>query len=907
MNKSFRNVLSFICACVIVISAICPFCPYIIIQAAETDKNTSDGISDNEIKGKIEVLINQPTEYMGEYTDGFRRKYPNVEVEYTYYADYENEVEKRMESGDYGDVFYIPTSLGSSEYDKYLEPLGKLQEMSLRYNFLQQSKIDGEIVYGIPCYAYLSGILYNKEVFGKAGISERPKSIEEFMGDMQLIKEHTDAIPFYTNYTADWAMQNWESFPYIEMTGDAGYRYNTFLYIEKPFKEGTPHYEVYRMLYDLISMGYCEPDITKSDWEASKVMLNNGQIGCIVIGSWAVSQFKVAGENGENVGFMPFPNSVNGKQYMTVSLDYSYGMAKNSQNKAAARAYIDYMVNESGYALGQDNLSTVRTDPYPDSFGTMENVVMINSYSPSDNTYNTYKQLSSEFEPGDTKEIKRIMAAAAGITDESFEQIINDWNIRWESSRTDDMKQDIQGNYYEDVIIFMDNSVVTVSESEKAYISEHPSLKVGYNRNLAPFSYETKGSFTGLALDMCEIISSNTGFDLEYYGYENTESLLHALENGEIDVAAAVEKQADGEYDIRYSKEYLSYMNVMVKRPNIQTVMLDGKRAAAVSGDMNNYWAGISDIRRYTTLGECIKSIQDNKSDYTITNYYSANYYTRDLECDNVDIVPSSDAGTMHLAFANNVDSTLVALCNKCVYSISEGSMQVSLLKYIEPPQKPVTVRRLIETNPVLCVVVVSIFFITVLIFVLIIMRQRIRESRRQKMEEVKSYQEKAETDPLTKVYNRNGFDAHTPKTAGSVMFAILDMDNFKAVNDTLGHSGGDYALTILARAIQKCMGDNALVGRYGGDEFMLILSGISLKEAEEKLQNLVDAMDCNIYYKGSSHKLSISVGAVYSETEVETAELFAMADGVLYVTKANGKNGYNIEMWKDSNKIKGE
>ena len=68
--------------------------------------------------------------------------------------------------------------------------------------------------------AYLNGIVYNTEVFDKAGITEIPKTIDEFYKDMELIKKHTDAIPFYTNCSVDWALYPWLSFPYIEMTGN---------------------------------------------------------------------------------------------------------------------------------------------------------------------------------------------------------------------------------------------------------------------------------------------------------------------------------------------------------------------------------------------------------------------------------------------------------------------------------------------------------------------------------------------------------------------------------------------------------------------------------------------------------------------------------------------------------------
>ena len=226
-----------------------------------------------DVSGEIEVLMNQSYDAMYPYIEGFEQKYPDAEVNFTYYSDYENEVAQRIQAGNYGDVLLIPGSVPSGDYDKYFEPLGSYQEFNVKYNFMEQSKFKGDIIYGIPSFAYLSGIAYNREVFDEAGITKMPDNINEFIADMQLIKEHTDAIPLYTNYNYDWAMTYWETFPYIEMTGNAGYRYGTFLYTENPFQSGSTHYKVYGLLYDLAALGCIEDNVLYSDWEESKTML----------------------------------------------------------------------------------------------------------------------------------------------------------------------------------------------------------------------------------------------------------------------------------------------------------------------------------------------------------------------------------------------------------------------------------------------------------------------------------------------------------------------------------------------------------------------------------------------------------------------------------------------------------
>lgn len=163
-------------------------------------------------------------------------------------------------------------------------------------------------------------------------------------------------------------------------------------------------------------------------------------------------------------------------------------------------------------------------------------------------------------------------------------------------------------------------------------------------------------------------------------------------------------------------------------------------------------------------------------------------------------------------------------------------------------------------------------------------------------MEQMQNFQNKAERDPLTQLYNREGFYQRLPEKAGQILFAVLDFDRFKSVNDTLGHMGGDYCLVLLSQKLVSAMGENAIVGRYGGDEFVVAVQGISQEEGRKWLEQLVHSMNMEVNYQENKIKLSISVGAVYSRMTINTNTLFAAADEALYHTKKAGRNGYYLE-----------
>ena len=984
----------------------------ILILILSLDLFTPHKVNAEELNGEIEVLINVNASEMEKYKKAFEKKYPNVTVHYTTYYDYDLELQKRVESGNYGDVIYIPSFFANQPFWEYLEPLGSIDELSKKYDFINKGWLHDDTVYGVPSYAYLTGFIYNKEVFDKAGISKRPTTITEFKEAMESIKKHTNAIPFYTNCSTDWALYPWDSFPYIEMTGDAAYRYNEFIFQENPFSEGTNHYKVYELLYDLVASDYVEDDVLKSDWYQTCQMLNKGEIGCIAIGSWAIDQIRNVGPNGDNIAFMPFPNIIDGKQYITASVDFSYGISSQSTNKDIAQAYVKFMIEESGYALDHENISTFKADSYPKSFRDLGDIVVLTEVNNYDEHWNFYQTLSQDINPGNVTEIQRIIKAGAGLQPESFDKIMTDWNARWEKNRTKKMKNQTQTK---PISTLWKDREFQLSATELDFIHSNPTIKIGYLRHQAPFSMEKDGQFQGASYEICEEIMQQTGLQMDFIGYDNTQALIQALTAKEIDAAACIEKQEIYQNNILYSREYITYANALIKKGEFSSEINDTNKAAAITGEEKDYWHNISQIYYYDTLASCLNNIEKENVDYTIANFYSANYYMLENMNNNISIIPFTTSSSMHFAFHEQTNDTLVAIINKCIYNISESNVQLYVQKYMNTDNTDITIRRFIEANPTLCISIICGVFFIILILITIILIERYKNEQKRtiemkryeiisnlsneyifdyeyatdtvrfdsklakefsfdeivscketsahnkeltqlidhitalkenqenitfqmygankspvwykmlgfpikdkngetihiigklvnaqkEMEEKEIIQAKAENDALTKLYNREGFLKRTTHLATPIMLAVLDLDNFKSVNDTLGHAGGDEALKLLARKLEHFMGEGSILGRYGGDEFVIALSDISEDEAKSKLQALVNGMNTEMIYEGIKKQLSISVGAVYcTEENISIETLFKHADKELYNTKLAGKNAYRISAWNEA------
>lgn len=394
-----------------------------------------------EITGKIMVLTNRTDLVdtdLKRYAEVFEQKYPGTEVEYLPMDDYESDTSILLTVGELGDLCLIPASVAPSEFKTYFEPLGT--DDSLADDYLQEALVadtyDG-IVYGLPSGCNVSGIAYNKRVFHDAGIDELPQTEEEFLADLQQIKDNTDAIPYYTNYHDTWALGQWQA--YVSgVSGDSDYINNEMCNEKDPFSDKKPSYNVYKLLYDIVEHGLCESDPASTNWEQSKEMINNGKIACMAVGSWAVSQFKGAGSNGDDIGYMPFPvTSEDGELHQSLSTDYAYAIPTSAKNKPTARAFMDFLINDSDYTDTQGMISIVRGSEYPEFLKEFESIDLVaNNAATVDNKgkWTKVNQASElDLDKGSQYQVDLIDTALGQSHrgHKSLEDVMAEWNDKW--------------------------------------------------------------------------------------------------------------------------------------------------------------------------------------------------------------------------------------------------------------------------------------------------------------------------------------------------------------------------------------------------------------------------------------------------------------------------------------------
>lgn len=406
------------------------------------------GKTDTDLTATIKMLTHRTDmlndEYSGKtfaaYLAEFNKLYPNITVEIEGITDYASVALLRLQGGDWGDIMMIP-ALDKKDLGTYFLPFGTVEEMDSQIKFASQWAYDG-ICYGVPTTGNAQGVLYNKKVFEKAGITSIPKTTAEFISALEAIKEKTDAIPLYTNYAAGWTMGAWDAYLGGSATGSADYMNNTLIYEKNPFRnygDDTHAYAVYKVLYDATAKDLIEDDYTTTDWEGCKGMINRGEIGTMVLGSWAFTQMQGAGPNPDDIGYMSFPITINGKQYASAGPDYNFGINANASddNKKAAMIFVKWMTEKSGFAYNEGGIPISANDNnYPAAYAAFaENNVEFVADNPALAGEEDYlNSLNAESElninNGGNLKVQEIIEHADRGT-KTFDEIMNDWNAAW--------------------------------------------------------------------------------------------------------------------------------------------------------------------------------------------------------------------------------------------------------------------------------------------------------------------------------------------------------------------------------------------------------------------------------------------------------------------------------------------
>lgn len=420
-------------------------------STGNTESNLPEKITDiklgedyTDVTADIKVLTHKTDvvdTLFADYIKQFNELYPNIKITYEAVTNYADDMTMRLTTDDWGDICMMPTTVDKADYPSKFVSFGSVADLENDYIMLNNNSYDGQS-YGIPSMGNVQGIVYNKKVFADAGITELPKTPEEFLDALQKIKDNTDAIPMYTNFAAVWTMGAWNAYISGSATGDADFTNMGLTHGLNPFQKHddmTGPYAVYYTLYEAVARGLVEDDPTTTDWEGSKGMINNGEIGCMVLGSWAITQMQAGGSHPDDIAYMPFPITVNGKQYASAGADYAYCINANASddNKLASMIYIKWLTEKSGFAENQGGISVVKDAPYPATLKDMEGIELVMDNPAPAGEETLYNDINNASELGINVANEPIQAIveAALTGSQTLDEIMTEWNEKWTAAQ----------------------------------------------------------------------------------------------------------------------------------------------------------------------------------------------------------------------------------------------------------------------------------------------------------------------------------------------------------------------------------------------------------------------------------------------------------------------------------------
>lgn len=153
-----------------------------------------------------------------------------------------------------------------------------------------------------------------------------------------------------------------------------------------------------------------------------------------------------------------------------------------------------------------------------------------------------------------------------------------------------------------------------------------------------------------------------------------------------------------------------------------------------------------------------------------------------------------------------------------------------------------------------------------------------------------------AERDSLTGLLNRRGMRLKLNKM-GQIAYSVVmcDIDNFKSVNDNFGHPEGDHAIQMVGEILESLMRSEDYVGRFGGDEFLILLGGCDAEDAKKKCELIQRIIEMKRLQHEIEVPLTLSFGISHCEPGMKYEEAREQADKALYYSKTNGKDSITV------------
>ena len=439
---------------------------------------------------------------------------------------------------------------------------------------------------------------------------------------------------------------------------------------------------------------------------------------------------------------------------------------------------------------------------------------------------------------------------------------------------------------------------INLTQEEKEWLKKHPVIKIGIDDKWAPIEFvDQKGVYQGLAADYYQKLEEILGVKFEVNTpKKNWADILESVEKRELDLISCAVSTKPREKYATFTKPFLVFPLSIVTQNNVNYIRnlneIGDKKVVVVK----NYASAYYIKKHHPTLKLMeVDNIEKALFQLSIGEAYcyvgilpSVSYYIKKL-------------GYSHLKFSGEIETTydlaigvrndwpeLVSILNKALDTIPLQEQNEFYNKWIQLTYvKPIFEEYLMY----------GVMFLVLLIF-MILYKYLLNKKYSDLLEEKNKELEKISfIDTLTKIYNRRKIEHifHKEKLRkGRVDFELIvvmiDIDFFKNVNDTYGHKIGDNVLIEFAELLSSNIRKTDYIGRYGGEEFLLLCPDTDINGAKKLVENLLNIISTHQFTDQKLH-LTASFGVTALKTQESEEDTIIRADKALYISKEAGRD----------------
>jgi diguanylate cyclase (GGDEF)-like protein len=450
---------------------------------------------------------------------------------------------------------------------------------------------------------------------------------------------------------------------------------------------------------------------------------------------------------------------------------------------------------------------------------------------------------------------------------------------------------------------------VNLLDTEILWLEKHKKVKVGVVKDWVPMEFvDTQGAVSGINPDILTLLAKRSGLLFNYVFFDNWNELYQGLLDREIDMLASISVTEERKKEVVFTQQYWSMPWVVLHQrkfgSQLNLTNFHGKKLAIVKG---YYLTAIIQKEHPQIILKLVDdhnagllAVQQGAANGFIANIASASELIKreSLVVLSMSVIDELYDDSSHFAIRSDWGE-LQGILNKTLLTISENDKQDIYDRWfgvnIETGfDKNVVMRLSAQIGVVILIVIIAI----------VMWNRRLYSEikTRKRLEEIMKHM--ATHDELTGLANRvllkdrinTAIDFHKRQEL-EIALLFIDLDGFKIINDTHGHDVGDELLVQVADKLKSCVRQSDTVVRFGGDEFVLLLTGLHNKNeaayiADKVLKIMQQPFDLSV----ERVNIGCSIGiAMYPDDGVTHNDLLKVADTLMYHVKANGKNHYAL------------